>query len=92
MCVWDKNKKGKHSFSLKLKAELLVPSSTRQNRELKMDDTLYYILGGIITGGAVICFVFSYFQDHIENSDRKRRSLFSRINGERYVPDTKDLS
>jgi|GEM_PF-1464860 len=57
-----------------------------------MDDTLYYILGGIITGGAVICFVFSYFQDHIENSDRKRRSLFSRINGERYVPDTKDLS
>ncbi len=47
-----------------------------------MDDTLYYILGGIITGGAVICFIFSYYQDYRENSTTKRRSLYSRINGE----------
>lgn len=53
-----------------------------------MDDTLYYILGGIITGGALICFVFSYCQDHIENSPKKRRSLYSRINGERQSSET----
>jgi hypothetical protein len=48
-----------------------------------MDDTLYYILGGIITGGAVICFIFSYYCDYREQSGRKRRrSLYSIINRE----------
>lgn len=47
-----------------------------------MDDTLYYILGGIITGGALICFMFAYFQDHREQSSRKRRTLYSLINRE----------
>ncbi|NOQ51687.1 MAG: hypothetical protein GQ578_05670 [Desulfuromonadaceae bacterium] len=47
-----------------------------------MDDSLYYILGGIITGGAIICFVFSYYQDYREKSVRKRRSLYSLINRE----------
>lgn len=47
-----------------------------------MDDTLYYILGAIITVGAVICFVFAYFQDYREQSPRKRRSLYSIINRE----------
>lgn len=45
-----------------------------------MDDTLYYILGGIITGGALICFVFSYYSDYREQSKKKRRSLYSIIN------------
>ncbi|MBF0646930.1 hypothetical protein [Desulfuromonas acetoxidans] len=47
-----------------------------------MDDTLYYILGGIITGGALICFLFAYFQDYRERGPRKRRSLYSIINRE----------
>ncbi len=46
-----------------------------------MADNMYYILGGIITGGAFICFVFSYVQDHLEKSPKKKRSLYSRING-----------
>jgi len=51
-----------------------------------MDDTLYYILGGIITGGALICFMFAFFQDYREQSSRKRRSLYSIIN--RQKPDS----
>lgn len=48
-----------------------------------MDDTLYYILGWIITGGALICFAFSFFMDAEESKESKRRSLFSIINGEK---------
>ena len=47
-----------------------------------MADNMYYILGGIITGGAVFCFVFSYYQDYREQGTRKRRTLYSRINGD----------
>ncbi len=47
-----------------------------------MDVTLYYILGGIITGGATICFVFAYYSDYREQSSRKRRSMYSIINRE----------
>jgi len=47
-----------------------------------MADNMYYILGGIITAGAVICFLFSYVQDWREKKPRKGRSLYSRINGE----------
>ncbi len=46
-----------------------------------MAENMYYILGGIITGGAVVCFVFSYYRDYREQSGKKRRSLYSRING-----------
>lgn len=46
-----------------------------------MADNMYYILGGIITGGALICFVFSYYKDSCEQNGKKRRSLYSRING-----------
>lgn len=53
-----------------------------------MDDTLYYILGGIITGGALICFAFSYYKDHVEHGGKKRRSLFTIINGERQSSET----
>ncbi len=45
-----------------------------------MDDTLYYLMGGIITGGALICFVFSFYSDRREKDSRKRRSLYSIIN------------
>ncbi|MBN2644404.1 MAG: hypothetical protein JXR59_02900 [Desulfuromonadaceae bacterium] len=48
-----------------------------------MDDSLYYILGGIITGGALICFVFAFYSDHREQRGRKRRSLYSLLNPER---------
>lgn len=41
---------------------------------MEMDKTLYYILGGIITGGAVISFVFSYWMDIREGKRRKGRT------------------
>jgi len=47
-----------------------------------MDKTLYYILGWIITGGALISFAFSFYKDAQERKGGKRRSLFSIINGE----------
>jgi len=47
-----------------------------------MNDTLYYICGGIITGGALVCFIFSYYCDHREQDGRKRRTLYSIINRE----------
>ncbi|WP_320056581.1 hypothetical protein [Desulfuromonas thiophila] len=45
-----------------------------------MDDSLYYLMGAVITGGALICFLFASFSDHREQSGRRRRSLYSRIN------------
>ena len=48
-----------------------------------MVDTLYYMIGGIITIGALICFVFAYYSDHREQHGRKRRSLYSLINPEK---------
>jgi hypothetical protein len=45
-----------------------------------MVETLYYMMGGVITLGALICFCFAYYSDHKESGGRKRRSLYSRIN------------
>ncbi|MDY0292242.1 MAG: hypothetical protein RBR02_07910 [Desulfuromonadaceae bacterium] len=45
-----------------------------------MIDKLYYMMGGVITLGALICFAFAYYSDHKESSERKRRSLYSIIN------------
>lgn len=45
-----------------------------------MVDMLYYMMGGIITLGALICFVFAFYSDHKESGTRKRRSLYSIIN------------
>ncbi|MFA5701331.1 MAG: hypothetical protein WC913_08660 [Desulfuromonas sp.] len=45
-----------------------------------MLDRLYYMMGGVITIGALICFIFAYYSDHRESSTRKRRSLYSIIN------------
>gem|GEM_PF-1513941 len=41
---------------------------------MEMDKTLYYILGAIITGGAVISFIFCYWMDIKEGKRRKSRS------------------
>lgn len=45
-----------------------------------MVDTLYYMIGGVLTLGALICFVFAYYSDHKESASNKRRSLYSIIN------------
>jgi hypothetical protein len=45
-----------------------------------MVDMMYYMMGGVITLGALICFVFAYYSDHKESGERKRRSLYSIIN------------
>lgn len=45
-----------------------------------MIDRLYFMMGGIITLGALICFVFAFYSDHKESNGRKRRSLYSKIN------------
>ena len=70
--LWHKSSEIKTLFNYTLKGVT----------EEGMDDTLYYILGGIITGGALICFIFSYYSDYREQHCRKRRSLYSIINRE----------
>ncbi|MFO7832039.1 MAG: hypothetical protein R6V18_08650 [Desulfuromonadaceae bacterium] len=45
-----------------------------------MIETLYYMMGGVITLGALICFIFAYYSDHRESGKCKRRTLYSIIN------------
>lgn len=45
-----------------------------------MFDILYNLAGGIITGGAVVAFIFAFYKDVKRGKRRNKPTLFARIN------------